>query len=697
MLIGAVVTCWAYRFVEEAAQRRSDAFFAERIAEAQDAIEVRVNHYLDALRGGASYYESAPHVDRESWRIYTDALDLRRRYPGINGLGVILDVPEGGLEAWRATVLASGYPKVDVGSFPGSKPGREPLPHYLITMLEGVPPGGSAPIGRNIATDPSRRAAAEQARDTGEAQINQRIPGSRDTQRHAGLILYVPLYRTGAPLTTVRERRAALRGWVYAQVFPDVFLDGVLGPLGEKLRLHFFEAGGLTPDKLLYATKEPGAGKALPRFEQVTQLTLAGETFQLGWRRGPRFPAVDLASARGVAASLALATLLLAGLVMSLQSIGRRATAIAVTRTSELAASEERFRLAFDFAGIGMALVAMDGRLLRVNQAFCDIVGYPEPRLLQLRFQDITHPDDLAADLALLDELVAGKRRSYQLEKRYVHRDGHGVWIRLTVSLVRDAQDRPLHSIAQVEDIGERKRLESTLASARDRAIEDSRLKTDFVANVIHQIRAPANELIGATLRLRNRLVAGEQVELVRALEHSSDAFMKVLNDVLDYWNLEFTRIALEHAPFGLRDCVNGVLNSFAAQAKERGVALESFVAQGVPVRVVGDARRLRQIIAGLLGSAIRSADGGEIRLTLTAEPMDASTGRQRLKFAVRDAGSPAATSAAVQAGNAIELAISKRLAELMDGTLWTESEPGRGTTFHFTVAVAPIPLVAAT
>src|SRR5690606_32507063 len=124
---------------------------------------------------------------------------------------------------------------------------------------------------------------------------------------------------------TVDERRTAHLGWVYAQVYPDLFLDGVLGPMGKTLRLHFFEAGGISHEQLLYTSDGP-TNEPLPRFERITEITMAGQPFQLGWRRGPKFPVAARAPALWVASSLAVATLLLSGLVTSLLSVGQRAT-----------------------------------------------------------------------------------------------------------------------------------------------------------------------------------------------------------------------------------------------------------------------------------------------------------------------------------------------------------------------------------
>lgn len=700
---GGCLTAWVYVLVQGAAIRRDEEFFGERVAEAQAAINVRMTHYLDALHGGASFFNASASLEGAKWHVYAESLQLRKRYPGINGLGVILAVPPSRLDAWLARVRVAGEPDPEIKPFPGTQPGPADDIKYLITFIEGNAMD-RPPVGRNIATDPSRRQAAELARDTGLPQINRRIPGSRDTQRRSGLLLYVPLYEQGRELTTVAERRAAHVGWVYAQVYPDVFLDGALGLLGDMLWLHFFEAGGRERENLLYASAGMNEGP-VPAFERVTEMTLAGQVFQLGWQRGPEFPATERSPAVWVAVSTGFATLLLAGLVTSLQSVGRRANAIARTRTAELAASEERLRHAFEFAGIGMALMGLDGRLLRVNPALCEIVGYSEGKLLQKRFQEVTHPDDVAADVALLQQLVEGRRRSYQLEKRCLHRDGQNVWVRLTVSLVRDVQGVPLHAVAQVEDITERKRLEDNLATARDRAMEDSRLKSEFLATMIQEIRAPTNDVIQTTALLRQTALAAAQADYVRTLEFSGEALQTIINDILDYSKIEAGEIALEIAPFDLRQSVNGALALFAERASAKQLKLEAMVASRVPLRAAGDERRLRHILVNLLSNAIKFTQAGEVRLNLTAEALDATTGRQRLKFAVRDTGIGIAAHdmgrlfqsfSRVDAptrrlgGTGLGLAISKRLAELMGGTMWAESEPGRGSTFHFTIVVEP-------
>jgi PAS domain S-box-containing protein len=132
----------------------------------------------------------------------------------------------------------------------------------------------------------------------------------------------------------------------------------------------------------------------------------------------------------------------------------------------DLRESEERFRGAFESAAIGMALVAPAGRWLRVNRSLCRIVGYTAEELLASDFQSITYEEDLDKDVDYVRRMLDGSLSHYDMEKRYLHKDGHIVWVLLSVSLVRDTMGKPMYFVAQIQDVTERKRLERALREA---------------------------------------------------------------------------------------------------------------------------------------------------------------------------------------------------------------------------------------
>ena len=153
-------------------------------------------------------------------------------------------------------------------------------------------------------------------------------------------------------------------------------------------------------------------------------------------------------------------------------------TSVEMNATDPLS-PDSLFQSAFQFAAIGMALVSPEGKWLRVNRSLCQITGYSEAELLERTFQDITHPDDLDKDLANARNMLAGEIDTYQMEKRYFHKNGSIVWILLSVSLVRTTSGDPLFFIGQIQDVTHQKTSDQQLAeaTAKIKKLQDQLLK----------------------------------------------------------------------------------------------------------------------------------------------------------------------------------------------------------------------------
>jgi two-component system sensor histidine kinase/response regulator len=377
--------------------------------------------------------------------------------------------------------------------------------------------------------------------------------------------------------------------------------------------------------------------------------------------------------------------------VVSFEEITARRQAEAAVRESE-----ERFRNAFDFAGIGMSLVGLDGRWLRVNRALCEIVGYSEETLLGQTFQMITHPDDLTSDLQHVRELLADERSFFRMEKRYFHSDGHVVWINLTASLVRKPDGAPLHFVSQIEDITERKRLADSLAEARDQALTASRLKSEFLANMSHEIRTPMNGIIGMAGLLMDTKLSTEQRDIGQVITGSAESLLSIINDILDFSKIEAGKMRIDPAEFELRSVVEETLSLLATRAHEKSIELACDFDPALAVTLRGDAGRIRQVIINLVGNAVKFTEHGEV--VVRARRLREHAGRMAFRIEVTDTGvgipheaQPRMFQAFVQAdgtttrkfgGTGLGLAISRQLIELMTGQIGFESEPDRGSTF---------------
>ncbi len=385
----------------------------------------------------------------------------------------------------------------------------------------------------------------------------------------------------------------------------------------------------------------------------------------------------------------------------------------------ELEENQKIFRSAFYDIPIGMVLVSLDGFFKEANEAILNILGYSKAELLSLDFQSITHPDDLEADLVLVEELMAGKRRSYRFEKRYFHKRGHIVPVELSVSLLRDVEDNPLLFIAHINDISAQKQANASLQAATEAAEAANRAKGEFLAMMSHEIRTPMNAMLGMTELIGETELDNQQQDFVEVIRTSGKTLLTVINDILDFSKVESDKIELEEGQIDLYECVEDILTLFSNQAEDKGLLLTSLIEPAyMPAVFKGDPVRLRQILSNLVNNSIKFTETGEVSLRVDISAVAVDTLKHsrydensdeiptfyEAQFSVEDTGigiSPKKISRLFQpfsqidssvtrqyGGTGLGLAISKRLVEIMGGKICVESELGHGSIFRFSLVL---------
>lgn len=336
----------------------------------------------------------------------------------------------------------------------------------------------------------------------------------------------------------------------------------------------------------------------------------------------------------------------------------------------------------------------LDGKLTFVNSAFAQAFGRKRAEL-------IGQPFPLYMPGAAIGD------EPYTYERELDFPDGRRRWLMWTQRAIRDEQGNTLEYQAVGHDMTLRKEAEAALLHAKEAAEAADRAKSEFLAIVSHEIRTPINGVIGFAQILSDSPLSPEQREQVAIIKSSGQALEKLIADILDLSKIEAGKIEIESAPFGLHRTIDEVIAFFQPKARAAALTLSANIGPDVPQIVNSDESRLRQILTNLIGNALKFTERGSITINVSCvrgEPVTAGDTRRalRLFFSVADTGIgiPAdkisklfkpfsqvdSSSERRRSGTGLGLIISKRLCELMGGSISVESKPGEGTTFRFSL-----------
>jgi len=369
----------------------------------------------------------------------------------------------------------------------------------------------------------------------------------------------------------------------------------------------------------------------------------------------------------------------------------------------ELAESEERFALAV--RGTSDGIWDWDIRTGKVffSPPWKSMIGYEDAELENVfaTFENQLHPEDHDRVMATLNDYLAGRIPRYSVEFRFRHKDGRWRWILARGRALRDEHGTPYRMAGSHTDVTERKHDEEELRQARRAAESASTAKSAFLANMSHEIRTPMNGVIGMSELLLGTDLGETQREYLEMLKLSADSLLELLNDILDFSKIEAGRMELDAHEFDLNEVVTEISQAMGIRAFQKRLVFLHHISPEVPPRLIGDDGRLRQILVNLIGNAIKFTHKGGVTIDVSMESETAD--KITLHFKINDTGigipaemrecifeafTQAETSTSRRyGGTGLGLAICHDLVALMQGRIWVESQPGTGSTFHFTAA----------
>ena len=464
-VLGLGLSLWLGAHQADSMAQIDQARFVQEARAFSDALSQRITGHTEVVNGLRGLFTANPHLSRLDFERAASEMEVGQRYPGVRNLSFTRWVPGPEREAYEARVRVDtslspdGFPNFRI--HPPGERAEYFVAEYLWPMV-----GNEGVLGLDISAQPTNLAAMRYSRDSGQTVVSAPFDLIQEEKYRQGIVIRVPVFD---PTAGTAEQRfvgavaSTLRVYDLVQgLGSQGFLNGIAVAMTDQGPVRT-DARDTTVRPLLEQTS-PGLPGARPL---VRDLVVHDRRWQLTFyptrsfltQQEARLPL--LAGLAGVLVSLLAASTV--GLL-----VRQRTLALVRAQVSDDARreSEERFGALFNQATVGVAQVDSDtGQFLRANQRYADILGYSVQELLGKTFQSLTHPDDLAADMAQVRRLKSGDLPEYRLEKRYIHKDGHVVWGDLTVSSMWFTG----HHIAVVQDITSRKRMEETLRANEQR------------------------------------------------------------------------------------------------------------------------------------------------------------------------------------------------------------------------------------
>lgn len=732
LLAGLTITGLAVGYINSDVttdERREFDFACSEVR--TNILELLKMHEL-ILCSGSAFYENSEVVTREEWRRFTERQETWQKLPGILTFGFAQLIPRQDLAQHVQKIRAEGFPEYRVW------PEGEREIYTSIVNLEPFSGRNLRVFGYDMLTDPLRRVALERARDQNAPALTAKVILLRENKKDAvqtGVLMFVPVYRSGMLRDTVAQRRVAIAGWVYSLYQMNDLLHGILGGWDlndrKRIRLRVFDGKKPSREALLYDSQPNAAETAEPtspsQLTRQTSLDLAGRQWTLHFTQSGDLTDSDRSEVWLVLLGGSCISLLLFGLTISLLNTRLTARQLAVKMTSQyklaakkLAENKEKIDLLLDSTAEAIFGQDADGNCTFCNSACLRLLGYNHPvELLGKNMHWQIHGKRSDGTCFPIEECRICQAIQ---ESKGAHADDEVLWRSDGTSFFAEYWAYPqrrdgdvVGTVVTFIDITERKRVEAELletnrrlSEATERSNELSiraqaatKAKSSFLAMMSHEIRTPLNAIIGMTGLLLDTKLDVEQRDCSETIRVSGEVLLALINDILDFSKIEADRMILESHPFSMNHCIEESLDLVSSTAAEKEIEVGSQIDASLPSWFVGDAARLRQILVNLLSNSVKFTEKGSVTLSLSGIRQD--NNEYELHFSVRDTGvgiSPDCQSqlflsfSQVHASNGrfggtgLGLAISRRLCEMMSGRIWVESTgvPGEGATFHFTI-----------
>lgn len=681
MVVTAIAWYLSHSYIEDRATDR----FRFRTAEVREAVSQRMLEYEQVLRSGVGLFASSDHVSREEWRKFIDNSELQEYYPGIQGIGISQFVARGDKESYEEAIRAEGF--VDFAI----KPAGERELYGVVHYLEPFDWRNQRAFGYDMYSEPTRRAAMDRAIESGQSTISGMVTLVQETETDVqrGFLVYLPLFDRAMPRDTMAQKRAAVRGFVYAPFRANDLMEGILQSKTADIDFEIFDGETLTAAHLLYDSNDKLHGAstgAAPQFSKTYRLNLHGRTWTLYFESKPGFIGPTESATSFLVACVGLLVDVLLFLVIG--SIGRQhrhAALLAESMTQAFRRQQKQFKAVCDSAHDPIVLIDARGDLIYANPATEQTFGFNADELIGQSYRLLFQSSSIGRDVRSLPAGSDVFQACAHSEQVCVRRDGEE--FQAEVSMSHWTEEGQPFSALVVRDVSERKEKEILIRQTVSELERSNRDLDDFANIASHDLRSPLRgiaHLAEWTIEDAGDRLPPSCTEHLQKLQDRIELMDCLLQDLLAY-----SRAGKVDDRLAMVDTSELVeeMKSLLDRPAEFQVQIEGALPTFETLRTP-----LETCLRNLISNAIKHHDRLDGTVTISA-----TLDSQFVHFVVADDGPGIAptyhdrifkifhTLAAKDSGNSgsgVGLAIIKKTVETYGGSIDVESTSGQGARF---------------